>query len=143
MNKIILVGRLGKDPEVRFTTTGTALCKFSLATSEKWTDHDGQRQERTTWHNIVVWGKLAEICGQYLQKGRQAGVVGAIQHREYDDRDGTKRWITEVTAREVEFLGGKNGEGAPDTEAHTHAPSGEDQQPREPPAAGDDDDLPF
>ena len=139
MNKVILVGRLGKDPDMRFTPNGKAVCKFSMATAERWNDASGQKQEKTSWHNIVVWEKLAESCGQYLAKGRQVAVVGSTHTREYDDRDGTKRWITEVTAREVEFLGGTKGEGPA---AAAVAPAGEDQQPRESP--GDDpDDFSF
>jgi single-strand DNA-binding protein len=139
MNVVHLIGRLGRDPEIRCTAQGTAVCKFSLATAERWNDASGQKQEKTSWHNIVVWEKLAESCGQYLAKGRQVAVVGSTHTREYDDRDGTKRWITEVTAREVEFLGGTKGEGPA---AAVVAPAGEDQPPREP--QGDDpDDLSF
>ena len=85
VNKVILIGNLGKDPEVRFTPNGKALAKFSVATSEKWTDQQGQKQERTEWHNVVVWGKQAETCGQYLSKGRQVFVEGSIRTRSYDD----------------------------------------------------------
>jgi len=142
MNRAMLIGRLGKDPEIRFTPTGKALCKFPLATSEKWTDGEGTKQERTTWHNIIVWGKLAEICGQYLAKGRQACVVGSIQNRTYDDRDGNKKYITEINAREVEFLGG--GDATRAGSGHGHAtPVGEDQGPGSQPPGGEDDDIPF
>ena len=105
LNKAMLIGRLGKDPELTYTNTGTAKCKFSMATSEKYKDQQGQQQERTQWHNIVVWGKLAEICGKYLAKGRQAYVEGRIENRSWDDRAGNKRYITEVVAKEVTFLG--------------------------------------
>lgn len=122
VNKVIIIGNLGKDPEVRFTESGRAVCKFSVATSESWTDRDGQRQERTDWHNVVVWGKQAETCGQYLAKGRQVYVEGSIQTRSYDDKDGNKRWITEIVARNVRFLGSANGR----TEAQPPADDGGD-----------------
>jgi single-strand DNA-binding protein len=106
VNKVILVGNLGKDPEVRYTPGGQAVAKFPVATTDNWTDQSGQRQEKTEWHNVVVWGKQAETCGQYLAKGRQVYLEGAIRSRSYDDRDGNKRYITEVVAQRVQFLGG-------------------------------------
>jgi single-strand DNA-binding protein len=109
VNKVILVGNLGKDPEVRFTNTGNAVANFSIATSEVWNDRDGKRQERTEWHNIVVWGKQAEHCGQYLAKGRQVYIEGSIRTRSYDDKSGNKRYVTEVVAQRVQFLGGGGG----------------------------------
>jgi single-strand DNA-binding protein len=109
VNKVILIGNLGKDPEVRFTQTGSAVANFSIATSEQWNDRDGKRQERTEWHNIVVWGKQAETCGQYLAKGRQIYVEGSIRTRSYDDKTGTKRYITEIVAQRIRFLGGGGG----------------------------------
>ncbi len=111
VNKVILVGNLGKDPEVRFTPSGRAVAKFSLATKESWTDQENSRQERTEWHNIVVWGKQAELCGQYLAKGKQAYVEGAIRSRSYDDKDGNKRYVTEIVAQRIQFLGGAGGGG--------------------------------
>ena len=111
VNKVILVGNLGKDPEVRFTGSGKAVCKFPLATSEVWNDAEGRRQERTEWHNIVVWGKQGENCGQYLAKGRQVYVEGSIRSHSYDDKDGNKRYITEIIASDVQFLGGGNRDG--------------------------------
>ena len=137
VNKVILVGNLGKDPEVRFTPNGKAVAKFPVATSEKWTDQGGNKQERTEWHNVVVWGKLAENCGQYLAKGRPVFVEGAIRSRQYDDRDGNKRYITEIIAREVKFLRGGNHDGRGDgTEAPTDDGGGYDGAPG-------DDDIPF
>jgi single-strand DNA-binding protein len=110
VNKVILVGNLGKDPEVRFTNTGSAVANFSIATSEIWNDREGKRQERTEWHNIVVWGKQAEHCGQYLAKGRQVYVEGSIRTRSYDDKTtGAKRYITEIVAQRIQFLGGGGG----------------------------------
>jgi single-strand DNA-binding protein len=106
VNKVILVGNLGKDPEVRFTPSGQAVAKFPIATTDSWMDQEGKRQERTEWHNIVVWGKQAENCGQYLAKGRQVYIEGAIRSRSYDDKEGNKRYITEIVAQRVQFLGG-------------------------------------
>ena len=112
VTKVILVGNLGKDPEVRFTPSGRAVAKFPLATTDSWTDQENSRQERTEWHNVVVWGKQAESCGQYLAKGRQVYVEGAIRSRSYDDKEGNKRYITEVVAQRIQFLGGGGGRGA-------------------------------
>jgi single-strand DNA-binding protein len=110
VNKVILVGNLGKDPEVRFTNTGSAVANFSIATSEIWNDREGKRQERTEWHNIVVWGKQAEHCGQYLAKGRQVYIEGSIRTRSYDDKTtGAKRYVTEIVAQRIQFLGGGGG----------------------------------
>lgn len=109
VNKAILIGNLGKDPEVRFTSTGRAVARFPIATSEVWTDAEGNRQERTEWHNIIVWGKQGETCGQYLAKGRQVFVEGSIRTRNYDDKSGTKRYVTEIVAQRVRFLGGGGG----------------------------------
>ena len=142
VNKAILVGNLGKDPEVRFTNTGSAVANFSIATSEVWNDRDGKRQERTEWHNIIVWGKQGETCAQYLAKGRQAYIEGSIRSRSYDDKNGQKRYITEIIAQRVRFLGGGGGTRvAPEAEAET---------PGEAPAAAGgaqtppfDDDIPF
>jgi len=111
VNKVILVGNLGKDPEVRFTPSGRAVARFTLATTESWMDQESGRQERTDWHNIVVWGKQAESCGQYLAKGRQVYVEGRVTSRSYDDKDGNKRYITEIVAQRVQFLGGGSGGG--------------------------------
>lgn len=107
VNKVIILGRLGQDPELKYTPSGAAVCNFSLATSESWTDKAGQKQEKTEWHRIVVWGKLAELCNQYLAKGRQAFVEGKLQTRSWDDKDGTKRYSTEVMASTVQFIGGQ------------------------------------
>lgn len=105
VNKVILLGRLGQDPELKHTPSGTAVCNFSLATSEYWADKTGQRQERTEWHRVVVWGKLAELCNQYLGKGRQAFVEGRLQTRSWDAQDGSKRYTTEIVATTVQFIG--------------------------------------
>jgi single-strand DNA-binding protein len=111
VNKVILIGNLGKDPEVRFTSGGQAVANFTIATNESWTDKQGQKQERTEWHRIVVWGKLAELCGEYLSKGRQCFVEGRLQTREWTDKEGKKNYTTEVVAQNVQFLGAR-GDGA-------------------------------
>jgi single-strand DNA-binding protein len=139
VNKVILVGNLGKDPDVRYTQTGSAVANFSIATSEQWNDRDGKRQERTEWHNIVVWGKQAESCGQYLSKGRQVYVEGSIRTRSYDDKSGNKRYITEIVAQRIQFLGGGGGTRLPQ---QTDAAPGDDMSMggSQPPM---DDDIPF
>ncbi|MBK9293361.1 MAG: single-stranded DNA-binding protein [Oligoflexia bacterium] len=106
VNKVIIVGRLGGDPELRYTPGGQAVARLSVATSENWTDKQGQKQERTEWHRVVVWGKLAEICGQHLSKGRQVYVEGRLQTRSWDDKtSGQKKYSTEINAQTVQFLG--------------------------------------
>ncbi|MFA7537296.1 MAG: single-stranded DNA-binding protein, partial [Desulfuromonadales bacterium] len=111
VNKVILVGNLGKDPELRYTPSGAAVANFTLATSERFKDRDGQMQDKTEWHNIVVWRQLAEICGKYLHKGKQVYIEGKIQSRSYDDRDGNKRYITEIVADQMRMLGRAGEEG--------------------------------
>lgn len=106
VNKVILVGRLGTDPEVKTVSGGNTVARLSLATSENWTDREGQRQERTEWHRVVVWGKLAELCGKYLSKGRQAYVEGRLQTRSWEDQQGQKKYTTEIVASTIQFLGG-------------------------------------
>lgn len=127
MNKAILIGNLGADPELRYTTGGTAVCNFNLATNEKWTDKSGAKQEKVEWHRIVVWDKQAESCKEYLSKGRQVCVEGKLQTRQWEDKDGVKRYTTEVVAQRVEFLGGK----------------GEGGGRRDEPPPVDDDEPPF
>ena len=107
VNKVIIVGHLGADPEVRYTQGGQAVASFNIATSETFNDKNGERQERTEWHKIVVWAKLAELCGEYLRKGRQAYIEGRLQTRQWDDKDGNKRYTTEIVAQTVQFLGGR------------------------------------
>jgi single-strand DNA-binding protein len=109
INKVIVVGNLGKDPELRHTPQGQAVANFSVATSESWTDKGGQKQEKTEWHRIVVWGKLGELCAKYLGKGRQVYVEGKLQTRAWDDNNGQKRYTTEIVANTVQFLGGAQG----------------------------------
>ncbi len=106
VNKVILIGRLGNDPEVRYTSNGGAVANFNVATNESWVDKAGAKQERTEWHRVVVWGKLGELCGQYLSKGRQAFVEGRLQTREWTDKEGHKKYTTEIVAQNIQFLGG-------------------------------------
>ena len=106
VNKVILVGNLGQDPELRYTSSGTAVCNLSVATTDYWTDKSGQRQERTEWHRVVVWDKQAEHCNQYLSKGRQVYVEGQLQTRSWEDANNNKRYTTEINAKTVRFLGG-------------------------------------
>jgi single-strand DNA-binding protein len=138
VNKAILIGNLGKDPELRYTPGGQAVASFSLATGEKWRDKDGVMQDRTEWHNIVVWGRQAEIAKEYLAKGRQVYVEGRIQTRSWEDKDGNKRYTTEIVAQKLSFLGSRGDQAGGET------PSGE--APASPPEADlteEDDDLPF
>jgi single-strand DNA-binding protein len=123
VNKVILIGRLGRDPELRYTPGGQAVASFTIATSERWTDKNGQRQERTEWHNIVAWSKLAELANQYLKKGSPAYIEGKITTRSWDDRDGNKKYKTEIIANTIQFLGSGGGAGA------SEAISGQDAVP--------------
>ena len=109
VNKVILVGRLGADPELKNTPSGASVCNFSIATTESWNDKNGGgRQEKTEWHRVVAWNKLADLCGQYLAKGRQVYLEGRIQTRSWDDKEGNKRYTTEIMAQTIQFLGSKN-----------------------------------
>ena len=108
VNKVILIGNLGRDPETRFTNSGSSVTNFSIATTEQFADKAGARQERTEWHNIIVWGKQGENCAQYLKKGRSVYIEGRISYREYEAKDGSgKRKVTEIVANRVQFLGGR------------------------------------
>ena len=136
VNKVILVGNLGRDPELRYTKGGQAVANFTLATNERWNDKDGNTQERTEWHRIVVWGKPAENCAQYLQKGRSVYIEGRLQTREWEDKDGHKRYTTEIVGQTVQFLGSR-GEGGGRSGGGPPPPD----EPMGPPAGGDD--IPF
>ncbi len=111
VNKAILIGNLGRDPELRYTQGGQAVCNFSIATTETWKDKDGEKQERTEWHRIVVWGKQGENCGQYLAKGRTVYIEGRIQTRKWKDKEDNERTTVEINANNVTFLGGGGGDG--------------------------------
>jgi len=135
LNKVQLIGNLGKDPELKYTPSGVAVATFSIATSESWKDQDGNQQEKTEWHNIVAWRKLAEICGEYLKKGKKVYLEGKLQTRNYE-KDGIKRYVTEIVADQLIMLdgGGKGGGNsnsstAESTPTHSDVPK--------------DDDLPF
>jgi single-strand DNA-binding protein len=138
VNRVILIGNLGRDPEVRYTQNGSAVANFTLATNEVWTDKGGERQERTEWHRIVVWGKQAEIVREHLTKGKQVYVEGSIQTRQWDDREGNKRQTTEIKALRVVMLGRPEpGESRAHTAVASSDAAGDDAGP--PP----DDDIPF
>lgn len=111
INKVILIGNLGQDPELRYTGGGTAVCNMRLATSETYKDRDGNLVENTEWHSVVAWSRLAEICGEYLKKGSQVYFEGSLQTRQWEDKDGNTRYTTEVKAREMTMLGGRDGGG--------------------------------
>ena len=141
VNKVILVGNLGRDAELRYTPSGAAVAKFSLATTEVWNDKGGQRQERTEWHNIDLWGKQAETLSEYLVKGKQVYIEGRLQTDEYTDKEGVKRKSTRVRCDRVVLLG-SGGRGAPmdrggGDSAATHAVAAEPSEPLT------DDDIPF
>jgi single-strand DNA-binding protein len=158
VNKVILVGRLGRDPELRYTQGGQPVANFTLATNERWTSKDGERQERTEWHRIVAWGKLAELCGEYLSKGRQIYVEGRLQTRDWEDKEGNKRQTTEINAGTIQFLGSRGDTGG-DSDASFGGPprsggSGDSGDSggsggsggggsAGPPPPGADDDIPF
>ncbi len=128
VNKVILIGNLGRDPETRFTPNGKAVTRFSLATSTAWTNADREKQQATEWHTVVAWGKQAESCGQYLEKGRQVYVEGSLRYRSYEDKEGQQRHVAEIIAQKVRFLG-----------SASNGKSGE----TEPAPAGVDDGVPF
>lgn len=142
VNKVILIGNLGRDPELRYTPSGQPVANFTLATTENWTNKENQREERTEWHRIVVWGRQAENCAQYLAKGRTVFVEGRIQTREWEDREGQKRRTTEVVAQNVQFLGGPRGGGSGSGGGGSRGPDGPDGSDGPPPQPGTDD-IPF
>jgi single-strand DNA-binding protein len=139
VNKVILIGNLGKDPELRYLPSGGPVVKFSLATGARWKDKDGQLQERTDWHNIVAFGRTAEVCNEYLKKGSPIYVEGRIQTRSYDDRDGNKRWMTEIIAQSVNMLGRKDEVEVSEAVEQSSEPGG----PAGAESQSQDDDLPF
>jgi len=109
LNKVMLIATLGKDPEVRYTTSGTAVASFSVATNEKFKNRNGEWEERTEWHNIILWGRLAEIAGEYLTKGKPVYLEGRLQTRKWQDREGKDRYTTEIVAERMQMLGARNG----------------------------------
>jgi len=159
VNKVILVGNLGRDPEVRYMPNGEAVCNFSIATTDSWRDKNGQKQERTEWHNIVMYRKLAEIAGEYLKKGRPVYVEGRLQTRKWQTKEGQDRYTTEIVADQMQMLGGREGGGSAGYEPMDEdqsmqsrpmqsAPSQAPAQSAPQPASGGDfdafeDDIPF
>ena len=143
INKAILIGRLGKDPEIRSTPSGQTVARFSIATDEKFTDRNGEKQERTEWHNIAAWGKLGEICGQYLRKGKLVFIEGSIRTDSWDDKEtGQKKYRTEIVARDMKMLERKS-----DEDGGSYSGGGNYAGARKGPAAApeldDDDEVPF
>lgn len=142
VNKVILIGNLGKDPEVRYTPSGQAVANFSLATTEMGSSKDGNKQEYTEWHRVVAWGRLAEICGEYLSKGKSVYIEGSLRTRSWQDKEGSTRWTTEVIARTMQMLGS-----AGDKPAQGQKPKQEEEFPSDftfdEGSSGTDDDIPF
>ena len=138
VNKAILIGNLGSDPELRYTSNGTAVASFNIATTERFKDKNGEQQERTEWHSIVCWGRMGELANEYLRKGRSVYIEGRIQTRNYEDKDGIKRYKTEIVAQQMQFLGGRGQEGSQSGRSDTSSTT-----PPEPEIPADDDDLPF
>ncbi|MBI4535288.1 MAG: single-stranded DNA-binding protein [Ignavibacteriae bacterium] len=140
LNKVMLIGNLGKDPELRYTTSGVAVATFTLATNESWKDQDGNLQEKTEWHNIVAWKKLAEICGEWLKKGKKVYIEGRIQTRSYEDKNtGTKRYFTEIVADNMLMLDGKGSAQQADTTSSSSASTLDSPLP----PVEKEEDLPF
>lgn len=142
VNKVILVGNLGKDPDLRYTASGTAVCNFSIATTESYKDRDGNKQEKTEWHSIVAWRQLAEICGKYLVKGKQVYIEGKLQTRKWEDRDGNTRYTTEVVADQMQMLGRVGDSPAQQREQPAQSQQEAPSQPEQP-SFNPDDDIPF
>ena len=143
VNKVILVGNLGRDAELRYTPSGAAVATLNMATTEMWNDKQGQRQEKTEWHRVVLWGKQAESLQEYLVKGKQIYVEGRLQTRQWDDKDGNKRYTTEIKADRITLLGGGGGGRGAGTDrsgGSQVSAGGPDEQPMEPIT---DDDIPF
>ena len=128
LNKVTLIGRLGQDPEIRYTQSGSAVANANIATNDYWTDKQGEKQERTEWHRVVFFNRLAEIAAEYLKKGSQVFIEGRIQTRKWEDKDGNERWTTEIVANEMQMLGSRGGggtQGAPrDDSGAAPAPGG-------------------
>ncbi len=145
VNRVIILGRLGTDPEVKYTQGGTAVTRFNVATNESWLNKEGQKEEKTEWHRIVVWGKQAENCGQYLAKGRQVYVEGRLQTSNWEDKDGNKRYTTEIIAQTVQFIDSRaEGSAAKEYNASAMpADEGHSSQNESVSSSSDVDDIPF
>ncbi len=142
VNKVIIVGRLGADPEVKTISAGSTVTRLNVATSEAWTGKDGQKQERTEWHRVTVWGKLAEICGKHLSKGRQVYVEGRLQTRSWEDAQGQKKYATEIVANTVQFLGSNGQEKSGASASSNNSQDYQDFGP-EPSFDQSNDEIPF
>jgi len=141
VNKVILVGNLGKDPEIRYLQDGTAVANFSIATTRKWKDRGtGEEKSQTEWHRIVAFRRLGEICGEYLSKGKQVYIEGRLQTREWEDKDGNRRWTTEIVAREMQMLGSRES-GLGNRDADQYQPQGMPGRPSD--QNEPEDDIPF
>jgi len=146
VNKVILIGRLGQDPEVRQTAGGNSVASLSIATDESWTDKNGERQKKTEWHRVVAWGRTAELCGEYLKKGREVYIEGRLETRKWQDKDGQDRYTTEIKADAVKFIGGRDdGDGKrPSGQGQQQPAGGGFKQAPPPDIAGiGDDEMPF
>jgi single-strand DNA-binding protein len=146
LNKVILIGRLGRDPEMRYTPSGQPVANFSLATDESYTGKDGQKVQKTEWHKVVVWGKQAEFCGNYLSKGRLAYIEGKLETRRWTDKDGAEKYTTEIKAERVlglDSVQAQAGAGARPGQAPAAGGYGDDYGPAFPPEARGMDDAPF
>lgn len=138
VNKAIIIGRLGQDPEIRSLASGKSVANLSVATSEQWTGNDGEKKEKTEWHRIVCFDKLADIASKYLTKGRQVYIEGKIQTRQWEDKDGNKRWTTEIVAFQIQFLGDRPANGEAKPQGQTNG-----QQQADPEGPPSDDNYPF
>ena len=143
VNKVIIVGNVGRDPEVRYTQSGRAVASFSVATSERFQDKDGQTQERTEWHRVVAWARLAEICGEYLRKGKQVYIEGRLQTRDWEDKDGHKRYTTEIIANTMQMLGRRGDDGGSLGDDTSSRGGGGADPTSQAPAPGGEDEIPF
>ena len=146
VNKVFVLGHLGRDPDVRKTQGGTSVASFSVATSESFTGSDGEKKEKTEWHNVVAWGKLADVVGQYVKKGSQVHVEGRLETRSWEDKDGVKKYKTEIVAQQIQFCGGGKGDGERrERPQERHEPARQEQAQYAAPdeSFGGDDDLPF
>ena len=144
VNKVILIGRLGKDPEIRSTPQGTTVAKFTMATDDRYTDRNGEKQERTEWHNIVAWSKLAEICGQYLKKGKLVYIEGSLRTDSWDDKEtGQKRYRTEIVAQNMQMLDRKGDEGGGSYAGGAYAGAKKGGTASAPETMEDDEEVPF
>ncbi len=143
VNKVILIGNLGRDPEIRYTRDGTAVANLNIATSDSWKDAQGQRQERTEWHRVVAWDKLAEIAKEYLSKGKQVYIEGRLETRSWEDKEGHKRTTTEIRAQQMVMLGGRGGDGGDGGERDSGPPPGPADDFSREPFQAKDEDVPF